>query len=226
MTTTHDATTPTLPDVDRGSRLPGLLGGASLALAPIVLVGAAATSPPQADSSTAAYVASLAEDPTLTAISATLFHYSWVLFAFGALAALGLVRGRRGRGLAMLGGIAAAFGSIQMTGLLYNDWVLSEIGNRLPQGLAVEVAEGIWGDPHVTVWQLSAKVCALLGFPLLYAGLARAGVINWWLVPVSLFTVMGYAFVPGVVGLVLGLAFGAPAYVTGLRLVQRARLHA
>lgn len=201
-----------------------VLGGLSLLTAPLLFAGGAATSPPQADGSTAAYVTSLAADPTLTAVSANLFHYSWVLFAAGALAAIGLVRGRRGWALTLAGGLAAAFGSVQFTGLLYSDWVLAALGGQLPITEAVAIADVVSGSASIAVWLLSAKVLGLLGFPVLYAGLARAGVIGWWLVPVSLLPVFAFALVPGLGGVLLGALCFAPAYVVGARLVRRARL--
>ena len=112
MTTLIEPTTPLgTTDEDRApSRVPTILGGLSMAFAPLLFLGGAATSPPQENGSPAAYIDSLGNDPFLTAVSANLFHYSWVLFAFGALACLGLVRGRRGRTLTMVGALAAAFG--------------------------------------------------------------------------------------------------------------------
>lgn len=212
------------PADDRNARLLRVLGGLSLIATPLLFLGGAATSPPQADESASAYIASLADDPFVSAVSANLFHYSWVLAAFGALAAIGLVRGRRGRTLTLWGGLAAAFGSIQFTGLLYSDWVLDAMGNRLDMDDAVAVFTHVTETASISVWLLSAKLLGLLGFPVLFAGLARAGVIAWWLVPLALLPMIAFGVVGGVLGLVLGLACYAPWFVTGLRLVQRGRL--
>jgi hypothetical protein len=206
------------------SGLLGALGGVALAMSSLLFVAGAATSPPQDDGSAGAYIESLGADPFLTGLSANLFHYSWVLATFGAIAAIGLVRGRRGRVLTVLGGLGAAFGSIQFTGLLYSDWVLAALDHQLPAATAVSVFEEVTAAPSVVVWLLSAKVFALLGFPVLYAGLARAGVITWWLVPLSLLPMIAFGVVGGPLGLALAVLCYAPSYVVGWRLVQRNRV--
>jgi hypothetical protein len=203
-----------------------LLGGLSMLAAPLLFLGGAATSPPQTDNSSAAYIDSLGNDPFMTALSANLFHYSWVLFAFAALAAIGLVRGRRGRGLTVVGGLAGAFGAVQFTGLLYSDWVLEALDNQLSMTQAVGIFDHVSGTASISVWMLSAKLFGLLGFPVLFAGLARAGVISWWLVPLSLLPMVAFGVVGGVVGIILAVACYAPNFVTGARLVQRSRLAA
>lgn len=229
-TTRHAAeTTARSTDQPAAAGQPGLLGalgGVALASSSLLFVAGAATSPPQDDGSAGAYIESLGADPFLTGLSANLFHYSWVLAAFGAIAAIGLVRGRRGRMLTVLGGLAAAFGSIQFSGLLYSDWVLPALDHQLPAATAVSVFEEVTGAPSVAVWLLSAKVFALLGFPVLYAGLARAGVIAWWLVPLSLLPMIAFGVVGGPIGIGLALLCYAPSYVVGWRLVQRNRVRA
>lgn len=201
-----------------------ILGGVASIVAPLLFVAGAATSPPQDSPAAGDYIASLAADPVLSGISANFFHYSWVLFAFAAIAAVGLVRGRRGRALTTAGGLAAAFGSIQFTGLLYSDWVNVALGTHLSMADAVVVFEDVMAAPSISFWLLSAKVCGLLGFPVLYAGLARAGVISWWLVPLSLLPMVAFGVIGGVAGIALAVVLYAPSYVVGVRLVQRARL--
>lgn len=208
------------------SRLLGALAGLASFAAPLLFVGGAVTSPPQESNAADDYVASLAADPWLSGLSANLFHYSWVLFAFAALAGIGLVRGRRGRALTTAGGLAAAFGSIQFTGLLYSDWMNVALGSHLTIADAVAVFESVSAAPSMVAWMLSAKVFGLLGFPVLYAGLARAGVLSWWLVPLSLLPMVAFGVIGGPVGIALAVACYAPSYVVGVRLVQRARLAA
>lgn len=221
--TTIDHTTDEQTEVRSG--LLQLLGGASFIAAPLLFAAGAWTSPPQDGEGDAGYIASLADDPTLSSISATFFHYSWVLYAFAALAAIGLVRGPRGRRLTMVGGLAAAFGAIQFTGLLLSDWFLASLGNEVSSEQAVAVFHGI-GDAGFASWMLSAKLFGLLGFPVLYAGLARAGVISWWLVAPSVLTIVAFAVVPGILGIALATACTSAAFVTGWRLIQRGRLAA
>jgi len=227
MTTTlHSQDYTTARTSDGTGRTLTVLGGLSMIAAPLLFVAGAATSPPQEDGSAASYIDSLGDDPFMTALSANLFHYSWVLFAFAALAAIGLVRGTRGRTLTIVGGLAAAFGSIQFTGLLYSDWVLEALDNQLTMSQAVDIFEHVNGAASISVWLLTAKLFGLLGFPLLFAGLARAGVISWWLVPLSLLPMIAFGVLGGAVGIVLAIACYAPNFVVGARLVQRGRLAA
>jgi hypothetical protein len=197
------------------------LGGAALLAVPPLMLVAMLTSPPQDGEGTAAYVASLAADHTMTALSAGLFHYGWVAIAFGALAAATLVRGPRGRALTSVGAVATAFGAIQFTGLLFLDWFLWAMGNQLESAQAVGVFESVMADAWVASWLMSAKVFGLLGLPLLMAGLARAGVVGWWTVPVILFPMVLPGILPGLLGTAAGLLAWAPLVLVGLRLVQR-----
>lgn len=231
MTTITDHTTQPRPagalhddGGDRSRQVLQLLGGLCMAAGPLLVLGGGITSPPQEDGSAGAYIESLGNDPFLTAVSANLFHYAWVALAFAALAAIGLVRGRRGRGLTLVGGLAAGFGSVQMSGLLYSDWVLGALDEQLTLDQAVAVFEQVTAAPSIGIWLLTAKVLGLLGFPVLFAGLARAGVLSWWLVPLSLLPMVAFGVIGGVVGLVAGLACYAPNFVVATRLVQRARL--
>lgn len=236
MTNTHTITTPTTTRNDAGthegtergtdrggSRVLPLIGAASLALSPLLLAGGAVTSPPQESDSSADYIASLAADPFLTSLSANFFHYAWVATAVGLVAALTLVRGRRGRALTTVGGIVGVFGSIQMSGLLFNDWFLSALGRELSIDRAVEVWDTM-GDPSVTFWLLSSQVGGLLGPVIVFAGLARAGVLSGWLAPLALLPMAAFFLLPGVLGVVVGLVCGAPFYVTAWRILQRSRL--
>ncbi|MFC5379308.1 hypothetical protein [Aquipuribacter nitratireducens] len=198
-------------------------GGAGLLLAPLLMLGATATSPPQADDSPAAYIESLAADPALTALSAGLFHYGWLFIAFGALAALTLVRGRRGRALTTVGALMTAVGAFQIGGLLLSDWYLAALGAELPVTDAVRVFEAVGTDVWMLTWLQSGRLLPLLGMPVLFAGLARAGVLPWWLVPGSLGAMIVPFVVPGPLGLALGAVCWAPMVLTGYRLVRRAR---
>lgn len=198
-------------------------GGAALLLAPLLMLGGTVTSPPQEDGSSAAYIASLAADPTTSHLSAGLLHYGWVLIAFGSLAALTLVRGRRGRGLATVGALMTAVGAVQISGLLLSDFYLVALGNGLPGEEAVSVFEAAMSDPWAVTWLQSGRLLPVLGMPVMFAGLARAGVLPWWLVPGSLGTMVVPFVVPGPLGWALGAVCWAPTFLAGYRLVRRAR---
>lgn len=219
-----------------------LVAGLALLATPVLIIGGILTSPPQESRSTADYIESLARDPWLSSVSATLLHYGWIALAFGLVVATGLVRGRRGRLLTLLGGVLGGFSAVQMSGLMLNDYFLVALGNHLSSAEAVGVADAmmVQGDVLSTLWWQSAKVAILLPV-LLYAGLARAGVIPWWSVPLSLFPMVAPYVVMGLVsgaddqvvgvstlglvaGAIVGLLCYLPTVVVGLRLISRARL--
>jgi hypothetical protein len=223
-TTAHDLDVARADDQRWLARL-GALGGGALITAPLLITAGAATSPPQESDAPADYIASLAADPVLTSVSASLFHYGWVLFAFGAIAALGLVRGRRGRALTTVGAVLGAFGSIQLSGLLLSDWYLAGLGNTVSMDDAVAVFTGIQ-DPSFSLWMLTAKAGAILFLPVMFMGLARAGVLSWWIAPLPLFSMVAFGVIGGPVGIALAAALYAPSYVAGARLVARSRARA
>ncbi len=231
MTTLASTPVPTASTTDAPRRpLLPRLGGGVLLTVPLLMTGAVLTSPSAKDDTAAGYIESLAKDSTLTALSAGLFHYAWIAIAFGALAAATLVPGRRGRALTAVGAVASAFGGMQFSGLLFSDWFLDAAGSTVPMTDAVAIFTAVTEDPWVSTWLLSAKVFGLLGLPVLLAGLARAGVIGWWTVPVILLpmvvTGMLAAVVGGVVAGLAGLLFWAPLALVGLRLIRRPAIRA
>ncbi|GLZ44313.1 hypothetical protein Acsp06_04980 [Actinomycetospora sp. NBRC 106375] len=199
-----------------------LAAGLALIAFPVLLVAGVATSPPQASDAPADYVASLGTDPGLTALSAGLLHYSWVAFALGVLAIIGLVRGPRGRVVVPLAAIVTSFSAIQLSGLLLSDWFTGAAARAMPLEAATALTEGVWADPWVSTWTISGRVVGFVGIPLVIAALARAGVVSWWLLGVSVIGFAGFV-VPGTYGVLAGMAVAtAPMIVVGVRLIQRA----
>ncbi|MET9063564.1 hypothetical protein [Streptosporangium sandarakinum] len=197
------------------------LAGVALVLAPVLMFGGMLTSPPQADDSSAGYLASLAADHGLSLLSANLLHYAWVLIALGVPATLTLLRGRRGRNLTATGVALSVFGAIQMSGMLLSDWFTTVMPNAVPLADAVKVFDTVTADPTLAVWRLTGILCGVAMLPLLLAGLARAGVVGWWTVPVILLPFVAAAMLPAVVGAVVALACYAPLVLVGVRLLRR-----
>lgn len=169
----------------------------------------------------------------MTVASATFFHYGWVAMTFGLLAAMKLIRDR-GRVLALVGGLGGAVGSVQLSGLLLLDWFNSAAGNTVGAEQGAAIMEVVDSAPSMLIWLGTAKVGAIVLPLFLYLGLARAGVISWWLAPISL---VGFLVGPavnglagGTAGLVLGIVVGllgaTPTLVVAHRLITRARLTA
>lgn len=207
----------------RTGRVLTRLGGIALIASPLLTLGGNLTSPPQPDESSAGYIASLAADPGISAVSAGLYHYGWITLAFGVLAAIGLVRGPRGRAWTAAAAVIAAFGAMQFSGFLLADHYVAALG-VLPPDVGAGIFDAANGSIWTQFWLSSAMVAALLGVPLMLAGLARAGVIGWWAAPVYVAVWVVPAFLPAPWGaLVAGLA-SAPLVVVGLRLIQRANL--
>ena len=194
------------------------IGGAGLIAAPLLFTGGMLTSPQQTSPGTEGYIESLAADPALSLWSANLLHYGWVALAFGALAAIGLLRGRRGRIFLPIAAVLVAFGAIQMSGLLLSDWFLVSAGNTLAIEDAV-LMDSTAKEWTSAIWQFSAMGSALLGMGLLSLALARAKAVSWWIAPLGFLPWVVPAFGLGPVGVVIALVCSAPLVVAGVRLV-------
>ncbi|MBM2615631.1 hypothetical protein JIG36_08650 [Actinoplanes sp. LDG1-06] len=199
-------------------------GGALLAT-PVLLLGAMLTSPPQDDESPRGYIESLARDWDLSILSANLFHYYWVAIALAVPAVLTLLRGRRGAVLATAGALATAFGAIQMSGVLFADWMNAAMPPIAGLDQAVAVFDQVNGDPSMIVWLRSGVVLGLVMPAVLMAGLARNGVIGWWATPVALLPMVAGPIAGGILGAAVGSVVGAvccaPLAVVGIRLLRR-----
>ncbi|MCO8274933.1 hypothetical protein M1L60_30565 [Actinoplanes sp. TRM 88003] len=201
------------------------LAGAALVTTPALLLGAMVTSPPQDDDSPRAYIDSLARDWDLSILSANLFHYYWLAIALGIPAALTLLRGPRGQVLATIGAVATVIGAIQMSGVLFADWMNAALPTVVTMDQAVTIFDKVNGDPSMVVWLRSGVVLGLLMPAVLMAGLARNGIIGWWATPVALLPMIGGPMIGGMVsplaGSVAGALCCAPLFLIGLRLLRR-----
>jgi hypothetical protein len=197
------------------------IGGIAFLAAPLLHVAGMATSPAQTEPGEAGYIASLAADPALSILSANLLHYGWVAFAIAAVAGRGLLRGRRGSVWLPIAAVALLIGSIQMSGLLLSDWFLIGAGTSLPMDQALAMNEAAKADWTIAVWQLSGTVGALGGLMAYALGLARAGVVPWWIAPFGGLAWFVPMFVGGPLGITLIGIFFAPFFLAGVRLLAR-----
>jgi hypothetical protein len=196
------------------------LGGLGLIAAPLLFAGGMLTSPQQTAPGNEGYIQSLAADPALSLASANFLHYGWVVLAFGAIAALGLVRGRRGRVWMSIASVVLAFGAIQMSGLLLSDWFLVSMGNQLPLDVAATV-DAAAKEGTVAIWQYSGMAAGILGIAGLSLGLARARAISWWIAPLAFLPWILPAVLGGPIGVVAATLCYAPLIVAGVRLVMK-----
>lgn len=201
-------------------------GGIALLAAPLLLVSGMLTIPPGEDGTTAGYVGSLAATPWLTALSAGLLHYSWVLFALGVLATPALVRGVRGRIVAPVVAVVTSFCSIQLSGLLLGDWYSMAAGRLVGHERGAQILETATGsDLWATTWLWSGKIVGFVGVAVLVAALAWSRAVSWWLLvlPVAgtaAMMVLPDLLGPAGVGVAMLISFG-PLLVIGARLLRR-----
>lgn len=170
-----------------------LVTGAALFFAGMV------TSPAMASPAKVDYLASLARDPLLTQVSAVLLHYGNLAMGVGVLVLPLLVRGRRGSLLTLVGALASALALLNTSGALVTDWFHMEIGRQLPGAAGVALSDAALS--HILFDVAFRPGPLMLVAPLvLFAGLARAGVIGWWSLA---------AIVAGTAGLIL-LPYSTP----------------
>jgi hypothetical protein len=223
-------TVPTTPTARRttstAARVVPYAAAAALLTGPVLWALGMFTSPPQDSSSSADYIASLARDPFITQLSALFLHYGNLLIGLGVLAAPALVRGRRGAWPTSVGALLTAIGFTNVSGMVLSDWWNASVGTHLPSDQAVEVFEWVRATSLFPLWD-GTEMFSLVGAILVFAGLARAGVLRWW--ALALF-VGGVAslFVLGVVAMklaALGVLVGfSPFALIGVRVLQRTRV--
>ncbi|MGY1694796.1 MULTISPECIES: hypothetical protein [unclassified Geodermatophilus] len=209
-----------------GSTMLTLAGGALVA-GSLLYVAGLATSPPADSMADADYIASLARDEGQTALSALLLHYGNMALGLAWLAAPALVRGRRGRVPTIVGALMSAIGLVTVTGLVLYDFWTGGIGRELPADTALALFSSVQGQAAVGVVG-TVTLFGLLGPLVGYAGLARAGVIGWWVLLPAVAALVASAVLTFTPLLYAGFALvgAVPAVVVGLRMLQRRRAEA
>ena len=195
--------------------------GASLVLGTLLYGAGAALSPDQEDMSSRGYVASLAADPMQSDLSAAFLHWGWVLIVPGLIAAMTLVRGRRGRLLTAVGGTVGVLGAINISGLVMSDFFNSRGVEAVGLQDTVEVFDAAMASPGLALWMLVGRVGAALAIPVLLLGLARAGVIGWWAAPLFLAGGVAPYVVPGLWAVPVVVLTSLPGVVLGLTIARR-----
>ncbi|MFC4056774.1 hypothetical protein ACFOWE_00560 [Planomonospora corallina] len=219
------APAPETDPADRTGRFLRRAAGVALIAAPVLLLAGMLTCPPQDSGSAADYITSLARDSFLTELSAILLHYGLIAGGLGVLAVPGLVRGRRGRGLVLFGAPAAALGMLNVSGAVRDDWWRMVLGQRLPLDSATRISDAVDAAAFMPLWS-GTELLAFLGLLALSAGLARAGVVGWWLTAVYAGAFAAMSFIPIHLTYAVGLAFTLlflPLGVAGVRVLQRDR---
>jgi hypothetical protein len=217
-------TTSERPARSAAARLLPIAGGALIAGSVLYIAGMA-TSPPADSMSDADYIASLARDEGRTALSALLLHYGNMALALAWLAAPALVRGRRGGTTTIVGALLSAVGLVTVTGYVLYDFWTGAVGRELAPDTALALFESVASSPSQAIVG-TLTLLGLIGPIVGYSGLARAGVIRWWLVApavVALVASMATPFSP-LVFAAYAVVGAVPAVVIGLRMIQRSRI--
>ncbi|MGY1746096.1 hypothetical protein [Blastococcus sp. SYSU D00695] len=209
-----------------GSLMLTIAGGALIA-GTLLYVAGMATSPPWDSPSDADYIASLARDEGQTTLSAVLLHYGNLLTGLAWLAAPALVRGRRGRVPTIAGALLAALGLVTVAGfVLYDHWTAA-VGRELPAGQAEDLFGIVQANPGVAVVGI-VTLFGILGPIVTVAGLARAGVVSWWLLaaPVAGTAASAALVFAPLPHAAFAAVSGAATVAVGLRMLQRRRAEA
>jgi|tagenome__1003787_1003787.scaffolds.fasta_scaffold20777350_1 hypothetical protein len=199
--------------------------GVALVAGPVLFSLGMFTCPPQASMADTDYVTSLARDTTLTQVSALFLHYANIAIGLGLLAAPALIRGRRGRVPAVLGALLGVLGFVNVSGQILSDWWNMSAGRVVGVEQAAVIFHGVKSASLMPFWD-ATEAFSLLGPVLVFVGLARAGVLGWWTLPVFVGGVVGLMLIPvqmiALVGVVVLVGFSPIAFI-GVRLLQRAR---
>ena len=202
-----------------------VVGGVGLVAGAVLFFGGMLTSPAQASDAKADYLASLARNPMITQVSAVLLHYGNLLMGAGFLVLPWLVRGRRGGVLTLIGALASALALLNTSGALVSDWFHLEIGRRLGSQAGAALSDAVLAHPLFSV-AFRPGPLTLVASIVLFAGLARAGVVGWWSLIGLVAGTAGLMFLPydhpvlpalGVLPMLAVFAFA------GLRVLQRVR---
>lgn len=212
--------------VSPAGRVVPIAAAAALIAGPVLWSAGMFTSPPSDSMSDVDYITSLARDTTMTQISALFLHYGNIAIGAGILAAPSLVRGLRGAWLVAIGSLLTAIGFLNVAGMILADWWNAATGTLLSTDQAVAVFQHVKSASLLPLWS-GTELFSMVGPLLVMAGLARAGVLGWWPMPVFVVGVAGlFAFgaaAPVLVALAVLVAF-SPFALMGLRILQRVRL--
>ena len=223
--TAHETTSVRRP-VSPARRVMPLAAAAALVAGPLLWSAGMFTSPPSDSMADADYISSLARDTTMTQISALFLHYGNLAIGAGVLAAPSLVRGTRGAWAVAVGALLTAIGFLNVAGMILSDWWNAATGSLLTSEQAVAVFQHVKGASLLPLWN-GTELFSMLGTLVLLSGLARAGVLGWWQIPLFVGGVAGlFAFgagAPVVVAVMVLIGF-SPFALIGRRLVQRVRV--
>jgi hypothetical protein len=121
-------------------------------------------------------------DPAGVDIAATLLHQGVLAMGVGLLLAGLAPAAGRGRVLAGVGGALAAIGFLDLSGTVVEDWLDAHLSALLGPDQAMALGQAALDAPGFSVGvELPVLAGATVGPIVLTAGLARAGLLPWWI---------------------------------------------
>ncbi|MFF4196335.1 hypothetical protein [Nonomuraea sp. NPDC001831] len=177
------------------------LAGASLVLAPVCLILGMITDPSEPGVEDPLVYA---HNPGAVGVSATLLHYSWVLFVPGVIGMVLLVRGK-GRALATVAGALAVLGLTDFSSLMISDFFDIVLFDALPVAQAEQLMRDAAQPALIAAWQLPGMIGSFLGLVLVAVAYARAGLAGWWFPAGVLVGIVVWLFGASAWNLVLGI---------------------
>lgn len=132
---------------------------------------------------------SFGDNPALAQAQSALYHWAYLLMALAAIALLHVMR-RRMVVFGHVVGSLTALGYINLSGLLMIDPVEWWLGRRNTPEQSARILDEMLNLPGVVfAFQMPWLLFAVLGMPILLAGVWRAGFTHWW---VPLVVAAGY----------------------------------
>jgi hypothetical protein len=148
-------------------------------------------------------------DPAGADVAATVLHYGFLGLGVGVLLAGLALASRRGRVLAVIGGVLGFLGFANVSGAVVEDWYVAAMSAALGPDAAMAIGSRAEEMPALTAgWMIPMTIGITLGPVLLAAGLARARVLSWWtlVLPVGSTVLFVAAQVLGPVGFLVTIA--------------------
>lgn len=158
-------------------------------------------------------------------IAATILHYGFATFGIGLMLAALAMASRRGRGVALAGGLLGMIGFVNMSGAVLSDWYDASLASTFGPDKAMALSQAASDMPALTAgWMVPGFVGSALGPIVLAVGLARGRIVSWWTLalPMAMIACLAVPVLGSagfLVALGLGIAFGV---VVALGLRRRA----
>ncbi len=204
-------TTPSSTAEAPPGRVYALAGGGAAIMLPLgaVLAGVSTiVDPPSREPEPRGMYVAYGADPAGADVAATVLHYGFLGLAVGLLLAGVALASRRGRVLAIVGGVLGFLGFANLSGAVVSDWYVAQMSAVLGPDAAMAIGNRADAMPALTAgWMVPMMIGFVVGPVLLAAGLARGRVLSWWVLVLP---------VAGAVMITAGKGLGAAGFLATL----------